>query len=166
MPSTEFCKISAKMNRPGFILFTSDDRQNSELDICIGKASTVMRQLHRSVVLKWELCTKAKLYIFRSVYVPILTYGHECWIMNEKVRSQVQAAKTGFLRRISCLTLLDNVNCADICQSLNIELLLLRLERLQLRWHGHVTRMPQERTAKKLLCSTLIGQSSRGDPRT
>ena len=69
------------------VSFTSDGRQNSKLDIRIGKASAVMRQLHRSVVLKRELCTKAKLSIFRSVYVPILTYGHECWIMNEKVRS-------------------------------------------------------------------------------
>ena len=51
------------------VSFTSDGRQNSELDIRIGKASAVMRQLHRSVVLKRELRTKAKLSIFRSVYV-------------------------------------------------------------------------------------------------
>ena len=63
------------------VSFTSDDKPNSELDIRIGKASAVMRQLHRSVVLKRELCAKAKLSIFRSVYVPILTYGHECWIV-------------------------------------------------------------------------------------
>ena len=55
------------------VSFTCDDRQKSELYICIGKARAVMRQLHRSVVLKRELCTKAKLSIFRSVYVPILT---------------------------------------------------------------------------------------------
>ena len=89
------------------VSFTSDGRQNIELDIRIGKTSAIMRQLHRSVVLKRELCTKAKLSIFRSVYVPILTYGQEFWIMNEKVRSRVQAAKMGFLRRISGLTLLD-----------------------------------------------------------
>ena len=148
------------------VSFTSDGRQNSELDIRIGKASAVMRQLHRSVVLKRELCTKAKLSIFRSVYVPILTYGHECWIMNEKVRSRVQAAEMGFLRRISGLTLLDKVKSADIREFLNIESLLLRLERSQLRWYGHVTRMPQERTAKKLLCSTPIGRRPRGRPRT
>ena len=61
-------------------------RRNSELDIRMVNPSAVMRQLHRSVVLKRELCTKAKLSIFSSVYVPILTYGHECGIMNEKVR--------------------------------------------------------------------------------
>ena len=34
--------------------------------------------------------------------------------MNEKVRTRVQAAETGFLRRISGLTLLENVKSADI----------------------------------------------------
>ena len=154
------------------VSFTSDGRQNSELDIRIGKASEVMHQLHRSVILKRELCTKTKLSIFRSVYVPILTYGHECWIMNEKVRSRVQAAEVGFLRRISGLTMLDKVKSADIRESLNIESLLLRLERSQLRWYGHVTRMSQKSSGIKLLCSTPIGRRpsqnsmARGRPKT
>ena len=148
------------------VSFTSDGRQNNELYIRIGKASAVMRQLHRSVVLKRKLCTKAKLCIFRSVYVPILIYGHECRILNEKVRSRVQATEMGFLRRNSGLTLLDKVKSADIRESLNIELMLLRLERPQLRWYGHVTRMSLKRTAKKLLCSTPIGRRPRGRPRT
>ena len=58
------------------------------------------------------------------------------------------------------------VKSADICESLKIESLLLRLERSQLRWYGHVTRMSQERTAKKLLCSTPIDRRPRGRPRT
>ena len=148
------------------VSFTSDGRQNRELDICIGKASAEMRQLHRSVVLKRKLCTKAKLSIFKSVYAPILTYGHECWIMNEKARSRVQAAEIGFLRRTSGLTLLEKVKSADICKSLNIESLLLRPERSQLRWYGHATRMSHERTAKKMLCSTPIGRRPRGRPKT
>ena len=55
------------------VSFTSDGRENSKLDI----ESTVpgMCQLH-SVVLKRELCTRAKLSIFRSAFVPILTYDH------------------------------------------------------------------------------------------
>ena len=148
------------------VSFTNDGRQNSELDIRIGKASAVMRLLHRSEVLKRQLCSWAKLSIFRSVYVPILTYDHECWIMNEKMKSRVPAAETGFLRRISGLTLLNKVKSADTRESLNIEALLFRLERSQLRWYGHVTRMSQERIAKKLLRSTPIGRRPRGRPRS
>ena len=85
---------------------------------------------------------------------------------NEKVRSQVQAAEMVFFRKISGLTLLDKVKSADIRESPNIESLLLRLERSQLRWCGHVTRMSQERTAKILLCSIPTGRRPRGRPRT
>ena len=54
----------------------------------------------------------------------------------------------GFLRRMSGLTLLDKVESADIRESLNIEVLLLRLERSQLRWYGHVTRMSRKEQPK------------------
>ena len=75
------------------VAFTSDGRQDEELDTRIGKASAVMRALHYSVVMKRELSKKAKLSIFRAVFVPILTYGHESWVMTERMRSQVQASR-------------------------------------------------------------------------
>ena len=125
-----------------------------------------MRQLHQTVVLKRKLCISAKLSIFKSVYVLILTYGHKCWITNEKARSRIQAVKMGFLRRISGLTLLDKIKSADIREFLNMESLLLRLERSQLRLYGHVTRKYQERTPKKLLRSTPIGRRPKGRPIT
>ena len=80
------------------VTFLSDDIQDNKLDTCIGKASAAMRQRYRSVVLKRELCTKAKLSVFRSVFVPILTYGHECWVMTEIVRSEY-SSQSGFLAK-------------------------------------------------------------------
>ena len=58
------------------VAFTSEVRQDEELDTRIGKAGAVMRALHYSVVMKRELSKKAKLSIFKAVFVPILTYGH------------------------------------------------------------------------------------------
>ena len=81
------------------VAFTSDGRQDEELDTRIGKASAVMRALHYSVVMKRELSKKAKLSIFKAVFVPILTYGHESWVMTERMRSQVQASEMRFLRK-------------------------------------------------------------------
>ena len=54
-------------------------RKDKELDTRIGKASAVMRSLHNSVVMKRELSKKERLSIFKTVFVPILTYGHESW---------------------------------------------------------------------------------------
>ena len=68
------------------VAFTSDGRQDEKLDTRIGKASTVVQVLHYSVVMKRELSKKAiKLSIFKAVFVPILTYVLESWVMTEKV---------------------------------------------------------------------------------
>ncbi|TWW77405.1 hypothetical protein D4764_12G0007950 [Takifugu flavidus] len=61
------------------VLFTSEGRMEQEIDRRIGAASTVMQTLHRSVVVKRELSRKAKLSIYRPIFVPTLTYGHELW---------------------------------------------------------------------------------------
>ena len=46
------------------IIFSRDGRQDRELDTRLGKASAVMRQLYRLVILKRESCTKAKFSVF------------------------------------------------------------------------------------------------------
>ena len=148
------------------VAFTSDGRQDEELDTRIGKASAVMRALHYSVVMKRELSKKAKLSIFKAVFVPILTYGHEPWVMTKRVRSQVQASEMRFLRRIEGVTLFNKVRSSKIRKSLKIEPLLLRTERSQLRWFGHVSRMPQERLPKQALHAKANGRRPVGRPRT
>ena len=75
-----------------------------------------MRALHYSVVMKRELLKKAKLSIFKTVFGPSilnLTYGHESWVMTERVRSQeCKRPKWGFYEELKelhfltrCLTL-------------------------------------------------------------
>ena len=80
----------------------------------------------------------------------ILTYGHESWVMTKRVRSQVQASEMRFLRKIKGVTLFNKVCSSEIQKSLNIKPLLLRIERFQLRWLGHVSRMLQERLPKQV----------------
>jgi len=55
------------------------------MDRRIGAASAVMRALYRSVVVTRELSRKAKLSIYRSIYVPTLTYGHKLWVVTERM---------------------------------------------------------------------------------
>ena len=99
------------------VAFTSDGRQDEELDTRIGKASAVVRALHYSVVMKRELSKKAKLSVFKAVFVPILTYGHESWVMTERMRSQVHASELRFLRRIEGVTLFNKVRSSEIRKS-------------------------------------------------
>ena len=148
------------------VAFTSDGRQDEELDTRIGKASAVMRALHYSVVMKRELSKNSKLSIFKAIFVPILAYGHESWVMTERMRSQVQASEMRFLRRIEGDTLFNKVRSSEIRKSLNIEPLLLRIKRSQLRWFGHVSRMPQKRLPKQALHAKANERIPVGRPRT
>ena len=56
-----------------------------------------------------------------------------------------------FLQKVEGVTLFNKMRSSEIRKSLNIEPLLLRIERSQLRWFGHVSRMPQERLLKQAL---------------
>jgi len=75
-----------------------------EIDTWIGKANAVLRELYRCVVTKRELSNTIKLSVFKSVFVPILSYGHESWVMTERILTQVQAPEMGFLRRVHGVT--------------------------------------------------------------
>ncbi|KAK3532449.1 hypothetical protein QTP86_018088, partial [Hemibagrus guttatus] len=70
------------------VLFTSEGRMDRENDRRIGAAAAVMRSMYWSVVMKKELSQKAKLSIYQSIYVPTLTYGHELWVMTERISSR------------------------------------------------------------------------------
>ena len=73
-----------------------------------------------------------------------------------------------FLRRIEGVTLFGKVRLrsSEIRKSFNIEPLLLRIERSQLRWFGHVNKMPQERLPKQALLAKANGRRPVGRPRT
>ncbi|XP_057696067.1 uncharacterized protein LOC130918404 [Corythoichthys intestinalis] len=116
------------------ILFTSEGRSEREIDRRIGAASAVLRALNQSLVVKRELSRKAKLSIYRSIYIPTLTYGHEIWVMTERTRLRIQAAEMSFLRRVAGLSLRDRVRSSVIREGLGVEPLLLHVERSQLRW--------------------------------
>ena len=91
-----------------------------------------MQALHHSVVLKREQSRKAKFSVFKSIFVFIFTYGHESWVMTERVRSQMQASEMRFLQKIKGATMFDEVRNTAIREPLDFESLLLRIERSQL----------------------------------
>ena len=58
------------------VLLMSEGKMEREMDRQIGAALALLQALYRSVVVK-DLSLKAKLSIYRLIYVPTLTYGHE-----------------------------------------------------------------------------------------
>ncbi|KAK3519688.1 hypothetical protein QTP70_000998, partial [Hemibagrus guttatus] len=148
------------------VLFMSEGRMDREIDRWIGAVAAVMRYMYWSVVVKKELSRKAKLLIYQSIYVPTLTYGHELWVMTEKVRSRIQAAEMSFLCRVAGRSLRDRVRSSVTWEELGVEPLLLHIERGQLRWLGHLFRMPPGRLPGEVFRACPTGKRPRGRPRT
>ncbi len=67
---------------------------------------------------KRELSYNAKLSIYRSAFVPTLTYGHAGWVLTERTRLWIEAADVGFLGRVACVSLRDKVRSSVICERL------------------------------------------------
>ncbi|KAK3516360.1 hypothetical protein QTP70_009415 [Hemibagrus guttatus] len=103
------------------VLFMSEGRMDREIDRRIGAAAAVMQSMYRSVVVKKELSRKAKLSIYQSIYVPTLTYGHELWVMTERLRSRIQAAEMSFLRRVAGRSLRDRVRRSVTREELGVD---------------------------------------------
>jgi len=84
-PQTKFLAPDGKVQvrRGG-----SHDCGNSEIVTQIGKPNDFPREIYRTVATR-ELLNTAKLSFFKSVFVAILSYVHECGVINEHVLSQV-----------------------------------------------------------------------------
>ena len=63
-----------------------------------------------------------------------------------------------FLQKIEGVTLFNKVRSSEIRKPFNIEPLLLQIERSQLSWFGHVSRMPQERLPIQALLVKVNGR--------
>jgi len=120
-----------------------------------------MPVLYRCIVVKREVSQRANLLICCSIYVLTLTYGHELWVVTERTRLRIQAAKMSFF----CSSSLSHrywVRSSDIRRELRVEPLLLHVERSQLRWFRHLIRMP---TGHFPFRARLTGRRPWGRPR-
>ena len=137
-----------------------------EIDRWIGAVAAVLQSLHRSIVVRRELSRKVKLLIYRSIYVPTFTYGHEIWVMTERKRSRIQVAEMDFLYRVAGHSLRNGVRSSVTREELGVELLLLHIERSQLRWLGHLYRMPPGRLPREVFLACPTVRRPRGRPWT
>jgi len=117
-------------------------------------------------VVKRELSWKAKVSIYRSIYVPTLNYGHKLWVMTKRTRLQIQEAEMNFSPGMAGFSLRDRVRSSDIRRELGVVPLLLRVKRSQLRWFGHLISMPPRRLPFEVFWARPTGRRPRGRPRS
>ena len=80
--------------------------------------------------------------------------------------SKLQALEMSFLRCITGNRRNDHVSNESIRDVLKVEPLLVRIERSQIKWFGHIARMDASRVPYRLLfAAKSVGRRVRGRPR-
>ncbi len=131
------------------VLFMSEGTMEQEIGQRIGAASQ-----------------KAKRSIYHSIFVLSLTYGCERWVMTERMRSQIQPTEMGFLRRVAGVSFRCKVRSSVFCEELGVEPLLPCTEWSQLRWFGHLVRMPPVCLPKEVFQTCSAGKRPQSRPRS
>ncbi len=113
----------------------------------------------------WSSVGKGWLVHYRLVECCYLKWrSSSIWGSCSRVR--IQATEMSFLRRVAGRSLRDRVRSSVTREELRVEPLLLHIERGQLRWLGHLFRMPPGRLPWKVFQARPTGRRPRGRPRT
>lgn len=108
---------------------------------------------------------EAKRTIFETVMTPVLMYGSECWATTTKTRSRIQAAEMKPLRTMIGKTRRDKIRNERVRAEVGVCKIINKIEAGQLRWLGHLERMPEERLAKRSYVWDPGGRRPPGRPR-
>ena len=99
-----------------------------------------------------------KLKVYRSVVLPTLLYACETWTVYQRHAKRLNHFHTSCPRKHLKIKWQDRIPDTEVLKRAGIQSVHTLLKLAQLRWTGHVTRMPDERLPKKI----LYGKRSHG----
>ena len=126
---------------------------DDEVNARIAKASAAFGQLHGSI--------DTKLKVYRSVVLPTLLYTCETWTVYQQHAKRLNHFHTSCLRKLLKIKWQDRIPDTEVLKRAGMQSVHTLLKLAQLRWTGHVTRMPDEHLPKKILYGELqVGKRS------
>lgn len=128
---------------------------DDEITTRLARASTAFGRLHSTVWHRRGIRLQTKLKVYRAVVLPSLLYANETWTVYSRHSKQLNSFHLRCLRRLLNIKWQDKVPDTEVLQQANMISIHALLKRSQLRWAGHVRRMPDERLPKKLFYGEL-----------
>ena len=124
---------------------------DDEVNARIAKASATFGRLHGSVWDRSEIRLDTKLKVYRSVVLQTLLYACETWTVYQRHAKRLNHFNTSCLRKLLKIKWQDRIPDTEVLKRAGMQSVHTLLKLAQLRWTGHVTRMPDERLPKKIL---------------
>ena len=144
---------------------------DDEVNARIAKASAAFGQLPGSIWDQSGIRLDTKLEVYRSVVLPTLLYACETWTVYQRHAKRLNHFHTSCLRKLLKIKWQDRIPDTEVLKRAGMQSVHTLLKLAQLRWTGHVTRMPDERLPKKILYGELKSENAsmvvrRSDTRT
>ena len=104
-----------------------------------------------------------KLKVYKTVVLPTLLYACETWTVYQRHAKKLNHFNLICLRKILKIRWQDKIPDTEVLKKAKMQSVHTLLNLAQLRWTGHVTRMPDEGLPKKFLYGELqVGKRSQG----
>ncbi|XP_062862816.1 uncharacterized protein LOC134324867 [Trichomycterus rosablanca] len=136
-------------------LLSSKTVIDDEIDHRLSCASGVFLRLRKRVFENRDLQAKTKILVYKAVVLPTLLYGSEAWTTYSRHLKALEAYHQQCLRKILRISWEDRRTNNSILEEADISTITATIAQNQLRWTGHVIRMPDSRLPKQVLYSQL-----------
>ena len=135
---------------------------NDEVNARTAKASAVFGRLCGSVWDRSGIRLDTKLKVYKAVVLPTLLYACKMWTVYQRHAKRLNHFHTNCLRKLLKIKWQDRIPDTEVLKRAGMQRV-HALKLAQLRWTGHVTRMPEQCLSKKILYGELeIGKCSHG----
>ena len=128
---------------------------DAEVENRIAKASSTFGRLRKTVWERRGIKTSTKVKVYRATVIPTLLYACETWTLYERHTRKLQRFHMNCLRRILGISWQEKIPDTEVLALAEIPSMQALLKKTQLRWAGHVARMPDERLPKRLFFGEL-----------
>ncbi|CAG9132949.1 unnamed protein product [Plutella xylostella] len=134
---------------------TSRCQLDSEVNSRIGAAAAAFGKLRTKVFRSHDVKLPTKISVYMAIVLPNLLYASETWTLYRKHIRTLDRFHLKCLRDIMNIHWSDRVRNTEVLRRANVGGIEAYLMRRQLRWAGHVSRMSDNRVAKRIFYSEL-----------
>ena len=124
---------------------------DDEVTARTAKARVAFGRLRTNVWERNGIRLDTKLKVYKAVVLPTLLYACETWTVYQGHAKKLNHFHLSCLRKILKIRWQDKIPDTEVLKKEKTQSVYTLLNLAQLRWTGHVTRMPDERLPKKVL---------------
>ncbi|KAJ3595328.1 hypothetical protein NHX12_004632 [Muraenolepis orangiensis] len=136
-------------------ILSEDNTIDNEVQNRIKQASAAFGRLRRRVFQNKNLHLRTKVCVYQAICITTLLYSCEAWVTYSRHIRALEQFHIRCLQRILGITWRDRVPHSEVLSKTNCRSIEATITQHQLRWLGHVVRMPSNRLPRRVLYGQL-----------